>query len=54
MLIDFHTHCFPDKIAKEAIEKLSSVSGGLLNYTDGTSQGLKSSMKEHKVDYSVV
>ena len=50
MLIDFHTHCFPDKIAVKAIEKLSDVSGGLKPYTDGTSEGLKKSMQQGNVD----
>ena len=54
MLIDFHTHCFPDKIANMAIPKLSFVSGGLNPYTDGTVQGLKTSMKNSGVDVSVV
>ena len=54
MLIDFHTHCFPDKIADHAIEKLAFVSGGLQPYTDGTVNGLKESMKKGSVDVSVV
>ena len=54
MLIDFHTHCFPDKIAPKAIPKLSFVSGGLEPYTDGTVSGLKSSMQKAGVDVSVV
>lgn len=54
MLIDFHTHCFPDKIAKAAIEKLSFASGGLIPYTDGTVSGLKTSMENSKTDISVV
>ena len=54
MLIDFHTHAFPDKIAQKAIEKLSFVSGGLTPYTDGTVAGLKESMKNSGVDASVV
>lgn len=54
MLIDFHTHSFPDKIATNAIDKLSYASGGLTPYTDGTLSGLKKSMKENKVDISVV
>ncbi len=54
MLIDFHTHCFPEKIAKTAIEKLSFVSGGLEYHTDGTVNGLKSSMQKSGVDISVV
>lgn len=54
MIIDFHTHCFPEKIATKAIEKLSFVSGGLKFYTDGTIHGLKESMNNHNVDISVV
>jgi len=54
MLIDFHTHCFPDKIASKAIEKLSFASGGLEPYTDGTVEGLKNSMRNGGVDKSVV
>ncbi len=54
MLIDFHTHCFPDAIAEKAIEKLSYVSGGLIPYTDGTLSGLKKSMEQSKTDISVV
>lgn len=54
MLIDFHTHCFPDKIAEKAIEKLSFASGGLEPGTDGTLDGLKSSMQRGEVDISVV
>ena len=54
MYIDFHTHCFPDKIANRAVEKLSFVSGGLHPYTDGSLSGLKASMKEGNVDISVV
>lgn len=54
MIIDFHTHCFPEKIAAKAIEKLSFVSGGMLPYTDGTVEGLKNSMQNGGVDISVV
>lgn len=54
MLIDFHTHAFPDKIALGAIEKLSFASGGLKPYTDGTVAGLCESMKKYGVDKSVV
>lgn len=54
MLIDFHTHVFPDKIAQRAVEKLSFVSGGLKYHTDGTADGLKKSMSEGNVDISVV
>ena len=54
MYIDFHTHCFPDKIAEKAVEKLSFVSGGLHPYTNGTLSGLKESMNKGNVDISVV
>ena len=54
MLIDFHTHCFPEKIAPMAMEKLSFASGGLENNTDGTLNGLKESMKAGGVTTSVV
>lgn len=54
MLIDFHTHCFPEKIAGKAIEKLAFASGGLIPHTDGTLSGLKALMKEQGVDKSVV
>ena len=54
MLIDFHTHCFPDKIAQNAISKLTYVSGGLKNHTDGTVDGLKQVMADTGVDRAVV
>ena len=54
MLIDFHTHCFPEKIAERAIKKLSFASGGLINYTDGTISGLLGAMENSGVDASVV
>lgn len=54
MLIDFHTHCFPDKIAEKAISKLSFASGGLNPYTDGTVSGLEKTMGENGVDTAVV
>ena len=54
MLIDFHTHCFPDKIAEKAIEKLSFASGGLNPYTNGSLSGLCALMEKSGVDKSVV
>lgn len=54
MLIDFHTHCFPQKIARRAIEKLAYEAGGLEAYTDGTADGLKELMKNSGVDAAVV
>ena len=54
MLMDFHTHCFPDYLAEKAIPKLSFASGGLIPYTDGTLNGLKENMRRDGVDVSVV
>ena len=54
MLIDFHTHAFPEKIAKTAIEKLSFASGGLEPYTDGTLSDLKRLFTKSKIDKAVV
>lgn len=53
MIIDFHTHCFPDKIAGKAIDSLSKAAA-LIPQADGTANGLLNSMKENKVDVSVV
>lgn len=60
MLIDFHTHLFPDKIASRAIESLENgiieTHGSLLlkPQTDGTLTGLLRSMDENGVDISIV
>ena len=54
MLIDFHTHCFPDKICERAMDKLRFASGNIITCTDGSLSGLKNSMKENGVDVSVV
>lgn len=54
MLIDFHTHCFPDSIAKKAVQKLSLASGGLEPCTNGTLDGLLKINKQNGVDVSVV
>lgn len=59
MLIDFHTHCFPDKIAKRAIcsleENIARMQGACYPARIGGSLGeLTDAMKEEGVDYSVV
>lgn len=54
MLIDFHTHAFPERIAARAIEKLSYDAGGLSPQTDGTLASLKEQMAADGVDISVV
>lgn len=53
MIIDFHTHTFPDKIAAKTIEKLSSVSN-ITPFSDGTIKGLSEVMEKSGVDLSVV
>lgn len=53
MIIDFHTHNFPDKIAASVIAKLEAC-GNMKASTDGTLDGLKHSMKEAGIDISVV
>lgn len=54
MLIDFHTHAFPDKIAKGAVEKLSHASTGLMPQTDGSVASLKKELRADGVDRAVV
>lgn len=54
MIIDFHTHCFPEKIAERAISALEHSSGGLVPQTDGTADGLKKAMERQNVAKSVV
>ena len=54
MLIDFHTHAFPPRIASAAVSKLSHASGGLEPQTSGTLDSLKQEMDRDGVDLSVV
>ena len=53
MIIDFHTHIFPDKIAGAAVSFLERQSGEKA-FTDGTLAGLKDSMRRCGIDVSVV
>ncbi len=53
MTIDFHTHYFPDRIAARAISKLELMSG-LKAATDGTLDGLESSMREAGIGLSLI
>jgi len=52
MIIDFHTHVFPDKIAKRTIELLSD-KANIPAHTDGSVSGLIESMAKAGVDISV-
>lgn len=53
MIIDFHTHQFPDAIAKKTIEMLAAKSG-LAPETDGTARGLAEKLAAAGVDLGVV
>lgn len=52
MIIDFHTHTFPASIAARTLCSLSRNSGTAY-HTDGTSEGLLSSMEKSGIDLSV-
>lgn len=53
MIIDFHTHIFPDKIAESTIRSLEE-RAGLTASTNGTLSGLLASMETAGVDMSVI
>ena len=52
MIIDFHTHIFPDKIANATIDYLME-KGGIPSFSNGSASGLISKMNEAGVDISV-
>ena len=52
MIIDFHTHIFPDRIAARTISYLAD-KGNILPYTDGTAGGLVSKIRSAGVDIAV-
>ena len=52
MIIDFHTHIFPEKIAERTISALASSSTSR-PHTNGTEEGLISAMKSSGVSLSV-
>lgn len=53
MLIDFHTHCFPDKIAEKAMKTLAEESA-LIPKLNGTKENLLKKMADQRVSLSVV
>ena len=53
MVIDIHTHIFPDKIAESTLKILSGNSH-TQPFTNGTLDGLLNSMKNFNVDVSVI
>lgn len=53
MVIDFHTHLFPDKIAEKTIHSLA-VQSGLTPFANGMAESLLEEMEEGDVALSVV
>lgn len=53
MIIDFHCHTFPEKIAAYALQHMQAMSHNAV-FTDGTAKALKQSMANADVAYSVV
>ena len=53
MVIDFHTHTFPDSIAEKAVAHLSKV-GHTAAFMDARRDTLVQSMRENNIEFSVV
>ena len=53
MIIDFHTHTFPDKIAAAAIASLEQKAHAC-SFSDGTRDGLLQAMNQAGIDHAVV
>jgi uncharacterized protein len=53
LIIDFHTHAFPDAVAARAMPQMAA-RAGVPAYYDGTTAGLLASMQRHGIDYSVL
>ena len=57
MIIDFHTHAFPDKIAKKTIEHLEAITADskpMHAYTDGSASSLRAVLKGAGIDLGIV
>ena len=55
MIIDAHTHIFPELVAGKALSRvISNMKGRLKAFTDGTWNGLLASMDAAGIDYSIV
>ena len=56
MIIDFHTHCFPDALAPRAMASLSSTSApfGVYAHTDGTAVDCEVKLRRAGIDGGVV
>jgi len=53
VIIDFHTHCFPDDLAARAVPRLEEVTG-IRARLDGTAASLLGSMAEAGIDCSAI
>ena len=53
MLIDFHTHTFPDELAKKVLPKIAG-DASIRYYTEATNSSLLESMDRAHVDMSVI
>jgi len=53
IIVDFHTHSFPDELAPRAMGKLSAAAN-IRPFSDGTVSGLKRSMQQAGISVSVV
>ena len=53
MIIDIHTHIFPDRIAASVISRLSK-EGHIKAYSDGTAHSLRTAMDAAGVDVSIL
>lgn len=53
MIIDFHTHAFPDKIAERTVTALGKVAN-MTPLTDGTVEGLRRTLLDSGVDLGVI
>ena len=53
LIIDFHTHVFPEKISAAVIDKLSRTSK-TVPFSDGTLNGLINSMQKAEINFSVI
>ncbi len=56
MIIDFHTHCFPDALAPRALSALehNAEQTQMRPCTDGTAEGTKRLIASHDIDRAVV
>lgn len=53
MVIDFHTHTFPDALAPRAVAGMAGAAD-MMNYSDGTASGLRTSMARAGIDLAVL